>query len=214
MLRDEARDQVKRILGYNTASTIATDIEETLRFVQNELENDPELPFFLKEEVTNLVTVANTERLSPPPGFIRIWDEDALWILEPGSDPETWTPLEKDEPKYLRKALQGKGKAQPVAYAWDGSDFLLFPTPDAVYTLRLIYYKADTVLSSNITNKWLTYLPYLMIAKTGMILSASIRDQSATPVFQGMLQSETVRLNSMTVDRDGSGRKLVVGGPD
>jgi hypothetical protein len=214
MLRDEAVNQIKRILGYNTSTAIAADIEETLRFIQNELEHDPELPYFLKEEVTNLVTVASTERLAPPDGFIRIWDEDALYLLEPNSDPATWHQLEKDEPKYLRQSLQGRGEAQPVAYAWDGTDFLLFPTPDTVYTLRLIFYKADAVLSSNITNKWLTHLPYLMIAKTGMILSASLRDQSATAVFQGMLQTETVRLNSMTVDRDGSGRKLVVGGPD
>lgn len=214
MTRDEAVAQIQRLLGQNTSATITTQIEETLRFVQNELEHDPELPFFLKQETLTLTTTANVERLTPPAGFLRIWDEDALYIQELDSSPVTWTPLDKDEPRYLRVNTQEGGTGQPEAYAWDGTDFILFPTPDDVYTLRCIYYKADTVLSSNITNLWLTHLPYLMIGKAGTIVAASLRDQGAMTLFDQFVMRETPKLNNMTVDRDQSGRKPVVGGPD
>lgn len=214
MTRDEAVAEIKEILGFNTSTTLTTTIEGKLRYIQQVLERDPELPYFLREEVTNLTCAASTERMAVPTGFIRIWDEDALYVQEPDSDPVTWIPLEKDEPKYLRQALQEKGEAIPQAYSQLNGDFLLFPTPDQVYTFRLIYYKADAVLSSNITNLWLTNLPYLMIAKTGVLVATSLRDQGALGIFQSMLQDEMAKLNNLTTERDMSGRKLVVGGPD
>lgn len=214
MTRDEARAQIQRALGYNTSTSLLTDIEETLRFVQNELEHEPELPYFLKEETLAMVSIASNERLATPDGFLRIWDEDGLYIQEPDSDPVTWSPLDKDEPRYLRVNTQEQGEGMPEAYAWDGTSFILFPTPDLVYTFRMIYYKADAVLSSNITNKWLTHLPYLMIGRAGAILAAGLRDQTGLTIFSSFIQTETPKLNSLTVDRDGSGKKLVVGGPD
>ena len=215
MTRDEAVTQITDILGFNSSSTVVTKAQNALMFVQNELEHDAELPYFLKEEVTNLTCTASNERMATPAGFIRIWDEDALYVQELNSDPVTWVPLDKDEPRYLRVNTQEDGEAQPTSYAWPGqSEFMLFPTPDQVYTFRLIYYKADAVLSSNITNKGLTHLPYLMIGKAGVILAASLRDQGALSIFTTFIQNELPKLNSLTTDRDQSGRKLVVGGPD
>lgn len=212
MTRDEAVGQIQQILGFRT--DLVTEIQNALIFQQNELEHEPQLPFFLLAEVLNLTCTASTERMAVPTGFLREWEEDGLYVMEPDSDPVTWIPLEKDEPKYLRVALQEQGQAIPVAYAFDDTSYLLFPTPDRIYTFRQIYYKSEPVLSSNITNKWLTNLPYLLIGRAGALLAGSARDQVALQIFTSFIQSETAKLNAWTTDRELAGKKLVIGGPD
>lgn len=212
MTRDEAVGQIQQILGFRTDLT--TEIQNALIFQQNELEHEPQLPFFLLSEVLDLTCTAHTERMDPPTGFLREWEEDGLYVLEPGTDPVAWRKLDKDEPKYLREATQGDGEAMPVAYAFDDTSFMLFPTPDTIYTFRQIYYKSEPVLSSNITNKWLTNLPYLLIGRAGAILAGSARDQVALQIFTSFIQSETAKLNAWTTDRETAGKRLVVGGPD
>lgn len=211
MTRDEAVAQIKMILGFRSDKT--TEIQNQLIFEQNELENDPQLPFFLREEVTNLTTSAGDPQLAVPSGFIREWEEDNLQVQT--LDGESWNKLVKDSADYLRSVYQTE-EGIPVAYAYDSVSgfYTLFPTPDAVYTLRQTYYAADTVLSSDITNKWLTHLPKLLIGRAGLVLATSFRDQIAMQVFSSMVQSEMTKLNALTTDRDGGGRKYVVGGDD
>lgn len=212
MTRDEAVGQIQQILGFRT--DLVTEIQNALIFQQNELEHEPQLPFFLLAETLTLTCTAHTERMAMPTGFLREWEEDGLYVMEPDSDPVTWLKLDKDEPKYLRTALQELGEAIPVAYAYDDTSYLLFPTPDVQYTFRQIYYKSEPVLSSNITNKWLTNLPYLLIGRAGALLAGSARDQVALQIFTSFIQSETAKLNAWTTDRETAGKRLVVGGPD
>jgi hypothetical protein len=212
MTRDEAVAQIKQVLGFR--SDLTTQAEDGLKFQQNELEHEAQLPRFLLEETLSLTCTADTERMTPPTGFLREWDEDGLYVQEPDSDPVKWIKLEKDEPSYLRSVYGETEASIPEAYAFDGTSFMLFPTPDAAYTFRMIYYKADTVLSSNVTNKWLTNLPYLLIGRAGAVLAASARDQAALGIFGSMVAENTAKLNSWSTDRDMAGKKLVVGGPD
>lgn len=215
MTRDEAVSEIQQMLGFRTDK--ADEIQRELIRQQNLLENGLELPYFLRSEVTDLTTTANNERLTPPTDFLREWDEDSLSIQSTDDGGNTiWTPLEKDGPTYLRNYYQNLSMLTgvPEAYAYDGTSFILFPMPDAVYTLRMIYYKKDTKLIGNVENKWLQYLPYLLIAKAGFILASSLRDQGAQQIFAAMLQEQMALLVNQTVAIDGAGRKYSMGEPD
>ena len=208
MTRDQAVALIKQILGFRSDKT--TEIENQILFQQQELEHEPTLPYFLRAEVTDLTSTADDENLAVPTGFIREWDEDVLQVENAEG---AWSKLVKDSPDYLRSVYQAE-TGIPVAYSYDGisGNFKLFPTPDAEYTFRLTYYKQDAVLSSNITNLWLTHQPFLLIGRVGVILASSLRDQNAIQIFSSMIQSETVKINALTTERDS--RRYTVGGDD
>lgn len=214
MTRDEAIENIRMILGFRSADFRTDDIIKTLKWHQNELEKQPELPYFLRTEILNMTNTINVERMPTPAGFLKEWEEDAFYIQDVGSNPVTWTPLEKDGPEYLRTTLQAEGPGTPKAYSYDGTEFILFPTPDAVFTYRMIYYKKDVVLDTNIENKWLENLPYLLIGRAGAQIASGLRDQVAVGLFGSLIAEGTVRLNSLTVSRDGANRRYIVGGPD
>lgn len=218
MTRDEAVAQIQQMLAWRSDRT--DEAIAGLQFQQQDAENQATLPWFLREETTALVTVADTERLSPPEGFIREWDDDALFIklVDDSTGETTWEPLVKDGPRYLRTSINNyldeNEERIPRAYAFDGTDFILFPTPDDVYELRMIYYKKDDVLSTNIENKWLKHLPYYLIGKAGLVLATAFRDKDAMQIFAGYIAAGAKQINDVSTDRDMAGAKLVIGGAD
>jgi hypothetical protein len=60
--------------------------------------------------------------------------------------------------------------------------------------IRLIYYAKDTVLSSNVENKWLKYTPDLLIGRAGRLLATGLRDAGAYGEFAKMETSAQDRL--------------------
>lgn len=212
MTRDEAVAEIKRILGFRTGTTHDSAIIQQLKTTQERLEREPELPYFLRTEVSSITTEASEERIALPSDFLMEWEEDALWHFntDADSDAETWTALYKDELAFLRKSLPGEGK--PQAYAFDGSYFRLFPTPDAEYTIKMIYFGADTVLDTNVENKWLRHLSELLIGDAGAMMAAGMRDASAITVFANMKASGKAKLVTQQSALDGAGRRYVMGG--
>lgn len=219
MLRDEAVRRVQIILGFR--SDLNTEIEDAMRFHQEELENSPELPFFLRKETLVLASTIDDEVLATPTDFLKEWEEDGLWVQVTEDGIQKWRPLEKDGTRYLRESINNLYSDPdttariPQAYSFDGVNFRLFPTPDSVYTLRMIYYGRDVPLTSNIENLWLKNLPYLLIGRAGAeIASSGFGNEKALAVFANLISEGTVRLHALTVSRDGAARKYVVGGPD
>lgn len=233
MLRDAAVSKVQQLLGFRSDKT--AEIIQEFQDQQNELENSPELPFFLRTEVEDMVSVVDDERMALPEGFIREWDEDALWIKANELGEPQWSKLVKDGPAYLRESLQldvddttaeTVETGRPIAYAIakefstdppfadDTPDIILFPAPKEIFTFRMIYYKKDHLLTSNIENRWLKYLPFLLIGKVGLVMGASFRDKEAIQIFGAFVAEGTKRLHELTTAQDGAGRKYVIGGED
>lgn len=213
MTRDEAVSQIQLILGKRTDLT--SEIITQLQFAQKEAEKRLELPIFLRSETLSLTSTPNVERMTPPTGFLREWDEDALYVQEPNTSPIKWNPLDKDSPRYLRsESVLELTPAIPEAYAYDGTSFILFPTPDLAYTFRMIFYKADDPLTSNIENKWLANIPYLFIGHAGSIIASAIMHKEALALFSAMFTESAKRLDGFTPSRDGGGRRYIMGGPD
>lgn len=215
MTRDEAVVEVQRVLGYRTDKV--PEILSLMLYQQQELEKQADLPWFLREETTSLVSSIANERMAVPPGFIKEWQDDGLYIqrTDTTSNQIVWDKLAKDTPSYLRTTLQQDGTpGVPKAYNRDFNGYILFPTPDKIYTFRQIYYKADVTLTTNIENKWLANLPYLLIGRCGLRVSGASRDKEAMQNFMLMVQEGMARINNVNTELDEAGGRPVVGGPD
>ena len=204
MTRDEAVVQIQRLLGLRTDLT--SEIIGALKDEQVELESRPILPWFLISEISSISTVSGEERVQVPTDFIREVDGDALYRYD--SSGPTWTALVKDDVEYLRGYYAGATGA-PKAYALEGKYFRLFPTPDDSYTLKLVYYKEDSKLDTNIENNWLKYAPALLIGGAGLRVAEYIRDKDAISIFQAMQADAFRRLDIEDTARDMANRNTL-----
>jgi hypothetical protein len=211
MLRSQAVARAQRILGFTTAHETA--LIEQLQDAQQEFEQDAELPWFLRREISSVSTTIDEERVQVPPDFLREVEEDALYYFDPAADDaDKYTTLVKEELAFLRGDLPGTGS--PSHYALDGIYFRVFPTPDEVYTLKMIYYAKDALLTTDIENDWLKYLPTLMIGRAGQVVAASTRNPEAVVEFKRLESLGLGLLIRGNVARAAAGRTYVMGGKD
>src|SRR5262249_7891893 len=148
------------------------------------------LPWFLETEVSSILTTINEERVPLPTDFLGEVEQDALWYYNPtaatSSPPvNPWIQLRKDDLDFLRGDQVGSGP--PQMYAFQGKYFRIFPLPDMTYTLKMIYYAQDAVISLTTENKWLKNIPWLLIGDAGSQLAISLRDDKAFNFFNNMM---------------------------
>lgn len=211
MTRDEARALIQQTLVWRTDK--ADEIVTALKNAQTKLERGAELPWFLLTEVSSISTTSGEERIELPSDFIREAEEHALYYYDGSADDaDKWRPLVKDGMEFLRSEYPGSGA--PQAYAQVGTYDRIFPTPDDTYTLKRIYFKAATVLSTNVENDWLKYYPFLIIGEAGRMISPSFRDKDGKATFDEWMAEGRA---TMIVDNEArmhTGRRYVMGGRD
>lgn len=214
MLRDEAIAIIQRTLGFRGDKV--SDIEKILEQTQDMYEQGEELPFFLRTEISTINTTADEERIPLPDDFLMEWEDDALWYFDASADTaDQWTLLAKEGLDFLRASDALAGTGSPEAYAFDGTYFRLFPTPDLIYPIKAIYLGKDAPLTSNIENGWMKHLPYLLIGTAGIQLAVGLREKpEATALFSKWETEGLKRLLVQTISRDMANRKLVMGGED
>lgn len=212
MDRDTARARVQFNMSNRTSHT--AQILLAMQDAQLELEKMPDLPWFLKKEISSVTTVADEERLLVPTDFLREFEEDALYYYDgTAAASEQWTVLFKESLDFLRGNYSGSGK--PEGYALDGKYFRLFPTPDvSTYTIKMIYYYADSLLTTNIENQWLLYAPRLIIGKAGMDIGAAIGDKRGMDLSQKMYNDAFDVFERDQEARRHVGRRYTMGGAD
>lgn len=215
MTRDEAVALIQEQLGFH--SDLSTNIITNLKFAQQTLEKGPTKPWFLISEDSYIRTTAEEPRLPIPSDFLQETDEAVLrYVPDDITDGEV--DLKKDFYDVLRKNYMDVDtgtveSGPPEAYALIGIYFRLFPTPDDDYLIRQIYYKSDTVLSSNVENAWLKHLPMLLIGKAGKQLASALRDSVAASTFGQWENEGRLLLLSQTIDREMANRDMQIGGP-
>lgn len=208
MTRDEAVSWVQFHLGSRTDLT--TQAQNALNAAQEELERRDFLPWFLRTEVATTTTASSEERLAVPSDFIREWEEGALYRI---ADNEELIPLEKNTLTVLRAQFRGTAIGAPTDYALDNDYFRLFPTPDAAYDVKMIYYAHDAVLATNVENRWLKNAPWMMIAEAIMILAPGLRDTAAYTLAEKKSLSAKSDVIRAGETRDIENRRLQMGGP-
>jgi len=210
MTRDEGVALIKQVLGFRTGldATIVTNMQ----FVQTTLELGPTRPHWLVSEDSFTTTLANDERIAVPVDFLEEIDQAVLKYVPDDTDDEE-VDLDKEDYDVLRKNFRGRTPGPPEAYGLLGGYFRLFPTPDAVYTIRMIFYKKAAVLTSNIENEWMANNPMLLLGLAGGIVAISLRDTVAKMEFDRWAQQGRVLQAAQATSRDMANMEMQVGGP-
>lgn len=212
MTRDEAVTQVHQHLAFRSDKT--AEIITHLKNSQVVMEGEVTLPWFLIEEMSEIDTEIGEERVPIPANFLRETEDSALWVFLPTAvETAQWVPLFKDASDYIRNKFQS-ATGQPERYSLMNKYFRLKPIPDDVYRLKMIYYKQDDLLDSNIENGWLKHAPEILVGMAGQRIAASLRDTTALQIFTVMETAARARLLGFSEARDHANRRYVMGGLD
>lgn len=209
MTRDEAITLIQQQLSFRTDQ--ASNAVLYLKLAQQTLEKSATLPWWLRSEYSTISTSADEQRIPVPADFLRE-DEDSQLAYVPADTSADIVHLDKDTTDQLEAFYQRRTGA-PEAYSLDGDYFRLFPIPDDVYTIRMVYLKKDTVLDTNVENKWLKHLPYLLMGVAGGMLAGPLRDTTAQKTFIGWAQEGMRLLLTENNARENANIDPQIGGP-
>lgn len=204
MQRDEAVTIVARRLGNRTDlnSAIIAEMQLAQSTFEHHWPSDT-YPWFLLTESASTSTNTDDERVQLPSDFIQEVEEAALWIQQ---DDGSYLEMCKYDLDTLRRAEPASGR--PRKYAVLGQYIHFWPVPDSTYAIKMIYVAEDTVLDSNVENKWLKYAPELLIAATGLRMAAYVQNKIVMDLFLQQ-QGELIRtLVHDSLDRSLTNRRL------
>jgi hypothetical protein len=138
------------IANYLARSDLTSQIPDFITFAENRLRRELRIRQMLKSVTTS--TAANDATVELPSDFLEI--RDFVVMTNP------ITPLSYSSPSTLSNDPRTSEVGVPKAYTILANDFQLSPIPDAVYTVKLLYFAAPTYLSSsNTSNVFLTTAP-------------------------------------------------------
>lgn len=208
--RDEAVTLVENRLGQKTG--LSTNIIAEIKFAQARREANPFLPWFLKK-ISTVATIANTQTIAVPTGFLKECPNQsrgALYLVDGSTS--AWTQLKKGNYDEYAVEYSTIAAGKPKYYSLLGSSFYLFPTPSIIYSARLIHFGADAILTSDVTNLWLTNAPDLIVADAGIQIALQLRDQNAAAAFLEMMKKAEKDMYDATTAREMNALPMELGG--
>lgn len=192
-------------LGNRTDPDLRQACLREMKLAQESLEASETLPWFLLSETTFARTEAGERRIPLPPDFLRESEEQELVVIVD----DVRVTLPKGDYDTLRAEAEGI-TGVPQAYTLRGQYLVLFPTPDAEYSVEFSSYYArqeppsDTADSQN---AWFKNFPDLMMARAGLVIaSMNLKDGELTALFDGLLKEAQRRLFHAEVAREEANR--------
>ena len=150
------------IAGYLARSDLTTQIPDFIRLAELRLRRDLRIRQMLKSVTT--ATVAGDSTVELPSDFLEVRD-----LVIVGNPPQ---PLNYSSPSAFTRNARSWESGKPLDYTVLANDFQLAPVPDAVYTVKMLYFAAPTFLSdSNTSNVFLANTPDVLLY--GALLEAS-----------------------------------------
>jgi hypothetical protein len=138
------------IANYLARSDLTSQIPDFITFAENRLRRELRIRQMLKSVTTS--SVSGDATVEVPSDFLEI--RDFVVMTNP------ITPLSYSSPSSLSNDPRTSQVGVPKVYTILASEFQLTPIPDAVYTLKLLYYSAPAYLSSsNTSNVFLITAP-------------------------------------------------------
>ena len=138
------------IANYLARSDLTSQIPDFITFAENRLRRELRIRQMLKSVTT--ATVANDSTVELPADFLQV--RDFVVVTNP------LTPLSYSSPSSLSNDPRASEVGVPKSYTILANDFQMSPVPDAVYTVKLLYFAAPAYLSSsNTSNVFLTAAP-------------------------------------------------------
>ncbi len=142
------------IAGYLARSDLTTQIPDFIRLAETRLRRDLRIRQMLKSVTTSTVAADSTVEL--PSDFLEVRD-----LVIDGSPPQ---PLNYASPSAFSRNTRTWESGKPLDYTVLANDFQLAPVPDAVYTVKMLYFAAPTFLSdSNTSNVFLANTPDVLL---------------------------------------------------
>ena len=142
------------IADYLARSDLTTQIPDFIRLAEERLRRDLRIRQMLK--VATADTIVNDSTASLPSDFLAMKD------LHLDTNPVRVLQFQNTS-NFFRNA-RTTDKGVPTMYTLLGSEFQFAPYPDAVYTLRMVYYyKPDVLSDSNPSNLFLATCPDLLL---------------------------------------------------
>ena len=136
--------------NYLARSDLTSQIPDFITFAENRLRRELRIRQMLKSVTTATVKADSTVEL--PSDFLQV--RDFVVVTNP------LTPLSYSSPSSLSNDPKASEVGVPRSYTILANDFQLSPIPDAVYTVKMLYFAAPAYLSSsNTTNVFLTTAP-------------------------------------------------------
>jgi hypothetical protein len=138
------------IAGYLARSDLTNQIPDFITFAENRLRRELRVRQMLKSVTT--ATVSGDSTVEIPSDFLEI--RDFVVLTNPIQ------PLSYSSPSTLSNDPRASEVGVPKSYTILANEFLLSPSPDGVYTLRLLYYSSPPYMSStNASNVFLNVAP-------------------------------------------------------
>jgi hypothetical protein len=213
MDRDGIIDLVVKGLGYRE------DLRETAKteilVVQDTLEKDPFLPWFLLEWEQVIYATPGSPLVAVPNRFLVEADESGeggtLRIVQEGN---IYRLKKVDRREQLDRFKEES--CRPEMYALVGNQFVLAPIPDKAYTIKIgPFYRGAEPLEFETTNLWTTYAPRYLEAALGLEMSYKYsKDSNTYQFYQNMLGREKTRLHAYSEGREHTGRAYLLGDAD
>lgn len=142
------------IAGYLARSDLTSQIPDFIRLCELRLRRDLRIRQMLKSVTTS--TTASDSTVELPSDFLEARD-----LVVVGNPVQ---PLSYLSPSLFNRNARAADAGKPLDYTILANDFQLAPIPDAVYTIKLLYYSAPTFLSdSNTSNAFLANCPDLLL---------------------------------------------------
>jgi hypothetical protein len=142
------------IAGYLARSDLTAQIPDFIRLSELRLRRDLRIRQMLKSVTT--ATVAGDSTVELPSDFLEVRD-----LVIVGNPPQ---PLNYSSPSAFTRNARSWESGKPLDYTVLANDFQLAPVPDAVYTVKMLYFAAPTFLSdSNTSNVFLANTPDVLL---------------------------------------------------
>jgi hypothetical protein len=142
------------IAGYLARSDLTAQIPDFIRLSELRLRRDLRIRQMLKSVTT--ATVAGDGTVELPSDFLEVRD-----LVIVGNPPQ---PLNYSSPSAFTRNARSWESGKPLDYTVLANDFQLAPVPDAVYTVKMLYFAAPTFLSdSNTSNVFLANTPDVLL---------------------------------------------------
>lgn len=223
MTRDEWAVRILNRIGQRGGAgspvdtVLQTQVQDEFQTQQEELEHSEmgTMPWFLENEYTNAAfkTTVGGVLIPVPSTFLREMDEvRCAFFYNDATQDDAWVPVQKADYDELKTEFGGEAAGAPQGYCLLGTNYRVFPTPDAEYLLKALIYMSATSLTSNIENSWLKYAARVLVGKVGFVAASTlVRDDGAAAFFNDMHAQGAAALVRDNVARQEAGRSRSMG---
>lgn len=208
----KALDLLMKRLGNRTSPNLRAACLDEMTVAQEQLEQAPELPWFIEGEWAEAFTEPGEDRVPIPTDFLREIEDRNLVIVRDG----VITDLRKSDYDAAEVEISRNAEPSvPTHYMYRGNYIILRPVPNDVYTIAFPGYYArqqPPVDVETSENAWFKNVADLLIAMAGVnVAGQHIKDPELVQVFSAQQNSAENRLVRLMTAHEESNRTRRMG---